>query len=224
MKVYWLKCSAVYHGRGDTFLPVADRVIIVKQDGSVMIHSDTGIKPLNYMTGTSMKNNGMLKEEHEDGTETWVFDSNKESLKIHVQHNYGSMSPILELEEPGLQRDGTENQLQEYLADNLSALFPHLTFAQREYQTGAGPVDLLAENSSRNHVYIEVKRVATSAAVHQMKRYLEDNEATGFLVALDVRPSARATALKKKISWVQLDWSDRNNARITDQQHYERLG
>ena len=46
------RCEARYTGRLDTFLPEALRLVMIKSDGSVMIHADDtgGYKPQNWMT------------------------------------------------------------------------------------------------------------------------------------------------------------------------------
>lgn len=189
---------------------------MVKDDGSVSIHNNEGIKPLNYMGPKSVH----TVSTDDDGVEIWSFDSSKESLSIHIERIYGSLHPEVPLGDPGLQRDGTESQLQEWLSHNLHVLVPGLTFTAREQSTEAGPVDIMATwGPAQQQVVIEVKRVATRAAVYQVHRYLEtfNSDAHAMIIALDVRPGARALAAKKGFSWLQLDWTDRDNAIIEDQ-------
>ena len=51
MRLIVARCEARYTGRLDTFLPEALRLVMIKSDGSVMIHADTGgYKPQNWMT------------------------------------------------------------------------------------------------------------------------------------------------------------------------------
>ena len=48
MRLIVARCSAIYSGRLDTVLPEALRLIMVKADGSVLLHADSGgYKPLN---------------------------------------------------------------------------------------------------------------------------------------------------------------------------------
>ncbi|MFM8350471.1 MAG: endonuclease, partial [Actinomycetales bacterium] len=48
MRVVIARCTVVYAGRLDAYLPEAVRVIMVKADGSVLVHADGGsYKPLN---------------------------------------------------------------------------------------------------------------------------------------------------------------------------------
>jgi hypothetical protein len=48
MRLIVARCSAIYSGRLDTVLPEALRLIMVKADGSLLLHADAGgYKPLN---------------------------------------------------------------------------------------------------------------------------------------------------------------------------------
>ena len=51
MRLLIARCSVVYTGRLETRLAEATRLIMVKADGSVLVHSDGGsYKPLNWMS------------------------------------------------------------------------------------------------------------------------------------------------------------------------------
>lgn len=125
----------------------------------------------------------------------------------------------LDLEEVPLVRDGTEKQLQAWLALHPEIFGQGYSFIQREYPTGAGPVDLLVADETGQPVICEVKRVATSAGVHQLKRYVDAlNEEAGFegtkgiLVAVDIRPKAVLLAEKKGFRCVVVPQTWRNAA------------
>lgn len=168
MRIIVGSCTVEYRGRGETNLPPAKRMFIIKDDNSVLIHSDSGIKPLNYMPGS--KKNIILE------SSAGVFDimNKQESLHIDFIDIIYDKTIQLDNHEPGLSRKRTEKQLQEWLSKNLSSLDSNLIFVQREYETGAGPVDLLAYDATTlTPILIEVKRVAGKPAVYQLKRYVE---------------------------------------------------
>ena len=51
MRLVIATCSADYSGRLNAHLPLATRLLVVKADGSVLLHSDGGsYKPLNWMS------------------------------------------------------------------------------------------------------------------------------------------------------------------------------
>src|ERR1700760_2506046 len=51
MRLIVARCEVRYSGRLDAVLPEALRLIMIKADGSVLVHADAGgYKPLNWMT------------------------------------------------------------------------------------------------------------------------------------------------------------------------------
>ena len=51
MRLVIATCSVDYDGRLTAHLPLATRLLLVKADGSVLVHSDGGsYKPLNWMS------------------------------------------------------------------------------------------------------------------------------------------------------------------------------
>lgn len=213
MRIITASCSAVYTGRGNTTLPTRKRVILIKDDGSVLIHNETGTKPLNYMGAKTV----LTVKEDGEGKQVLMFDSRRENLTITL-HDISSDTTIpLSDDDPGLERDGTESQLQEWLAENMEVFGPDHELIQREHPTLHGPVDLMAKRGDCDYVVIEVKRVATPAAIHQINRYVEavreefpDATVEGVLAAIDIRPKAEELALKKSFKCVTIPatWRD----------------
>lgn len=214
MKLTVARCSVSYSGRGDTMLPEAVRVIIVKSDGAVSIHHDQGNKPLNYMG----KDNVFTEVEEEDAL-YWNFDTKiksertrvTENLQIRITEILSQVDLPVDVDNSVLERDGTEYQLQAWLAENPEALGEGFTFVQREYPTGAGPVDLLVQDANGTPVAVEVKRVAMLGAVDQATRYLSSlREVDGFedvqaiVAALDIRPNTQKLADKRGVRTVVL--------------------
>jgi len=182
-------------------------MIVLKADGSLAIHSDSGFKPLNYMrTGA-----GLVETVNDDGSIRWLAETSQERLVIDLSCVIADSSFELEAHDPGLIRDGTENHLQEWLADHPESLGQGWTLIEREARTSVGPVDLLCLSADGAMVAVEVKRTATSAAVDQVRRYVEaiseENpgvEVRGLVVAADVRPKACARAMKMGFTTVTL--------------------
>lgn len=199
----------------------AIRAIFVKKDGSVSIHKDEGTKPLNYMGKGSVHTVEEVNPSNhrELGILTWRFETRKESLEIQVFDILQDHDLMLSDVDEGLIRDGTEDDLQAWLSANITVINPAYEFIQREYPTGAGPVDLFARDlSTGKYVAIEVKRVAMLPAVGQVQRYVQalneqpeyEGNVEGILVALDVRPKTRVLAEKNSINWTEVSdvWED----------------
>lgn len=210
MRILNVLCSAIYAGRGNTTLNEAVRAIIVKGDGSVALHNDVSNKPLNYMGA----GNVFTETVNDDGSLTWVFDARKESLQINITKILSDVDIPLDAGEVTLERDGTENHLQQWLSEHMEVFGEGYTFGSREFPTGAGPVDLLIYDADGNPVAVEVKRVATPNAVYQVLRYMDalkesyDN-VQGLIVALDLRPAMLVLAEKRgiKVVTVPADWN-----------------
>jgi len=206
MRLVVARCSVTYRGRLDARLPSAVRLLMVKADGCVAIHSDGGAyKPLNWMNAPNHL---------EDEGERWVVTNPKgESLVIDIEevlsdtvHDLGA--------DPGLAKDGVEATLQALLAERPEAIEPGMAVLEREYATEIGPVDLLCRDRSGQVVAVEVKRKGEIDGVEQLTRYLDFlNRRTplapvrGILVATSVTPQARALAADRGIGWVEVDYA-----------------
>lgn len=221
MRIVIAKCSVDYTGRGDTRMETKTRAIMIKSDGAISIHHDKGNKPLNYMGNKNVFTESSKMVDGKD-IPVWNFEmGNKEVLTILMHEIYSDSKFLLPENDEGLIKDGTEYQLQDWLAEHPEELGDDYEIIGKEYQTGAGPVDLLVRHRESEQVYaVEVKRTAMLGAVGQVQRYVDAlnesgdlGEVLGLIVALDVRPKTVALAEKKGISLHTIDsnWKARKN-------------
>jgi RecB family endonuclease NucS len=198
------RCSVDYTGRLGTHLPEATRLILVKGDGSISIHSEFGYKPLNWMSPPC----SLLEE---PGRWT-VTNKAGEQLLITLEDVVSDSSYELG-KDPGLVKDGVEKHLQELLADRCEVLGTGWTLVQREYFTDIGPVDLLCKDEAGAHVLVEIKRHAEIDGVEQLTRYLQRVSTTlgdvkGVLAAQSFKPQAKVLAADRGIVCIQLDYDE----------------
>lgn len=211
MRIIIAECVARYSGRGDTYLPSGVRTILVKDDGCLSIHGDTGNKPLNYMPSKA-KIEFIRSVNPLSGLEllTIVSETSTELLTITCTNVIDDREVGLVSPEPGLLRDNTEPHLQEWLVNNLELIDSSLIGPEREFETGCGPVDIIAWRD-KTLVAIEVKRVATTPAIRQVLRYVESlregghDSVEGLVIAVKVMPKARKLAEQKGVSFVALN-------------------
>ena len=232
MRLVIARCSVDYVGRLTAHLPQALRLLIVKADGSVLVHSDGGsYKPLNWMSPPCR-----LTEE----PGRWsVTNKAGETLAITISEVLSDTSVDLGVD-PGLVKDGVEAHLQELLAAQLDVLGDGWRLVRREYPTPIGPVDLMCRSEAGesvaveierrgeidgsgptgvtattggSHVAVEVKRVAGIDAVEQLTRYLELlnrdpllRPVHGVLAAQTFKLQARTLAEDRGIRCVTLDY------------------
>jgi hypothetical protein len=193
-----------YEGRLNAHLPRARRLVVVKADGTVLVHADTSGKPLNWMTTP----NHLIEEEGR-----WVITNGKKerlTLDLHEIH----FETEIELgDDPGLQKDAVEPELQRLLAEHPGTLEEGMTLIRREYPTPVGPVDLLCRDVEGVTVAVEVKRRGEIDGVEQLTRYLEFlNRDTalapvrGLFAAQIVKPQARTLAEDRGIGWREVDY------------------
>ena len=218
MRVVIAECQVNYTGRLDAHLPKANRLIMLKADGSVLIHADGGsYKPLNWMTPpclfTELQPND---EQAENGvTKVWRLEHKKthDALNIELFHITSDQSFDLGID-PGLVKDGVEAHLQELLAEQTELLGAGHTLVRREYPTAIGPVDILARSAAGQHVAVEIKRHGGIDGVEQLTRYLEllnrDPHLApvrGVFAAQEIKAQARVLAEDRGIECLVLDYT-----------------
>ena len=205
MRIVVADCTVNYAGRLAAHLPRATRLIIIKADGSLLIHAEAGAyKPLNWMNSP----NHLVEE---DGR--W-FITNGKSEQLTIDLHEIHMDTTVELgEDPGLQKDGVELELQRLLSEQPDVIEEGMTLIRREYPTPVGPVDLLCRDAAGETVAIEVKRRGEIDGVEQLTRYLEFlnrderlSPVRGFFVAQTVKPQARVLATDRGIDWTEVDY------------------
>ena len=217
MRVVIASCAVDYSGRLDAHLPRATRLIMVKADGSVLVHSDGGsYKPLNWMSPPArLAEVDPDEEDREIGViARWEVNATRtdDRLVIRLFDIVSDTSADLGVD-PGLTKDGVEAHLQELLAERVEVLGPGWRLVRREYPTPLGPVDLLVRDESGAAVAVEVKRVGGIDGVEQLTRYVDmlDRDplltpVRGLFAAQQIRPQARVLAEDRGIRCVVLDY------------------
>lgn len=210
MRIVVATCQVDYAGRLTAHLPMATRVLMLKADGSVLIHSDGGsYKPLNWMSPPCTLRESVA----DDGRAEWTVTSRTDdTLRILIDAIHHDSSHELGVD-PGLQKDGVEKHLQELLADHPDTLAPGLKLVRREYPTAIGPVDLMCQDADGRAVAVEVKRRGEISGVEQLTRYLEllNRDARlapvrGIFAAQEIKPQARVLAADRGIACTAVDY------------------
>lgn len=218
MRIVVARCSVVYRGRLDATLAAARRVLMVKADGSVLVHSDGGsYKPLNWMSPPCrLTISAPPADAPEGAVEHWTVTAAKSDDALEITL-FGIDSDVtVELGvDPGLVKDGVEAHLQRLLAEHPASVGAGLDLVRREHPTAIGPVDILFRDSAGGHVAVEVKRRGDIDGVEQLTRYLDllnrDPLLTpvrGVLAAQEIKLQARTLAADRGIGCVVVDYTD----------------
>ena len=214
VRIVVARCQVDYAGRLTAHLPLATRVLMLKSDGSVLIHSDGGsYKPLNWMSPPCTLRQGLA----EDGRPEWVVTATKtdDTLRILIDEVIHDTLHDLGID-PGLQKDGVEKHLQELLAEHPATLAGGLTLVRREFPTAIGPVDLMCRDADGLSVAVEIKRRGDIDGVEQLTRYLEllnrdplltgRGVVRGIYAAQEIKPQARVLATDRGIVCALVDY------------------
>jgi hypothetical protein len=206
------RCSVVYRGRLDAHLPSADRLLMVKADGSISIHSDDrAYKPLNWMNPPCT----ITEEATSETSARWEVRTPKgEYLEIDLEEIHSDSQVNLGVE-PGLQKDGVEAHLQALLAERTETIGVGFSLVRREYPTDIGPVDLLCRDADGAAIAVEVKRRGEIDGVEQLTRYLEFLNkdprlapVRGVFVAEQIKPQAKVLAADRGIDCVEVSYDE----------------
>jgi RecB family endonuclease NucS len=213
------RCSVEYAGRLSAHLPLATRLLLLKADGSVLVHSDSlSYKPLNWMSPPCILTVIEPEQEQADAgvIEIWKVAQAKTAdllvISLHeILHDSEHELGI----DPGLQKDGVEAHLQKLLAENIELLGDGHRLVRREYMTAIGPVDILARDAEGAAVAVEIKRRGDIDGVEQLTRYLELMNrdphlapVSGVFAAQEIKPQARTLAHDRGIRCLLLDYDE----------------
>jgi RecB family endonuclease NucS len=207
MRLIVARCEVRYTGRLTAVLPEALRLLMIKSDGSVMVHADTGgYKPQNWMTPPTV-----IEEDGDRIVVRKMAGKTEDRLEIRVAEVLSDVTHDMG-EAADLEKDGVERHLQEALADAPGFCGEGFRLVRREWPTDIGPVDLMCRDEDDDWIAVEIKRVATIDAVEQLTRYLDFirrdpamGECRGVLAAQQIKPQARTLAESRGLDCVEID-------------------
>ena len=207
MRIVVAACTVDYEGRLNAHLPEAIRLVMVKADGCVAVHADGGAyKPLNWM-------NAPNHLDESDGQ--WLVTNVKgEKLTIRFTEIHFETEIIMG-DDPGLDKDGVEADLQRLLAERVEVLGEGMELIRREYPTPIGPVDLLCRDATGTTIAVEIKRRGEIDGVEQLTRYVDflgrDERlapVAGLFVAQLIKPQARVLAEDRGLRCLEVDYDE----------------
>ena len=208
MRLLVARCEVTYTGRLSTVLPAAVRLLVLKSDGSMMVHADSGgYKPQNWMTAPTV-----IEIDGDPPTRIEVRKlRGEERIEIAIEEVLLDMTHEMG-EAAALEKDGVERDLQELLAAAPQWCGEGFRLVRREWPTDIGPVDLMCRDGKDAWVAVEIKRVGTIEAVEQLTRYLGFIRADpakagcrGILAAQKFKPQAVTLAESRGIRCAEVD-------------------
>ncbi|KFI69560.1 endonuclease NucS [Bifidobacterium magnum] len=223
MRIIVADCSAEYSGRLQASLPLAKRVLLIKADNSLLIFSELGsYKPLNWMVSPCTISDITPEDGENEKVIRVSATKSTDILEVSLRHIYSDETYDLG-EDPGLHKEGVEDHLQRYLAEQIERIGKGATLVRREYPTPVGPVDIMAIDGEGQHVAIEIKRHGGIDGVEQLTRYVKLLNkdpllapVRGMFAAQTITPQARTLATERGFSCLLLDYDEMRGAETDD--------
>lgn len=203
------KCKIVYSGRAEASLPKGDRLVGIKQDGTIFVHQPEGGNPINYMkAGGSIE---LLKQDY--GLLFKAYNpSTKEYLELEISRVYDFMSRKLEDGQKQLLA-GTEADMSDMIKDNPKLINDDFKPLSREEHTKFGFIDVFGHDNKGRLVIIECKRYTAGLdAVQQLRRYVEKikelkgvKDVVGIIASPKISPNAEDMLKKWGFEWRRVE-------------------
>jgi len=201
-------CRVDYEGRASSTLEWGERIAIVKEDGSVLVHRPTGYEPVNWQPPKCM-----MSLKLDDGA--LVVNASRPQPKETVSIEFKAITLVAagKLADSGeFALHVTEEQMKQAILTAPDLVEAGLKPLQQEKSLGeAGFTDIFAEDKLGNLVVVEIKRVpASKDAVMQLQRYLDtlrkriNRPIRGLVVAPELRKNAQPSLNTLKLEFVRL--------------------
>lgn len=203
------RCTVEYDGRASSTLGPGDRHVMLKPDGSILVHTDEGQQPVNWQPPGCTQD-----AELADGDLRIQSRRSTPDERLDVRFEQVTQVSVFAVDDASeLAITGTEEDLRERILDDPDLLESGFTPLATERQTTAGAVDIYGEDHSGRTVAVELKRKRVGPdAVGQLRRYVDalerdlhdDAELRGMLVAPSVTDRARELLERNGLEFVSL--------------------
>lgn len=163
-------CTVDYEGRSSSKLSWGERLVLVKRDGSLLIHRPTGLEPVNWQPP------GAIFDVKVKGGRL-IVTGNRISPRerVVIEADRISMVASLEMGDPGeFSMTMTEEELREAVLENPSLVEEGFKPISSELEEPTGFMDVVGRDRHGRMAVVELKRaVASREAAHQLLRYVE---------------------------------------------------
>ncbi len=163
------RCRVIYHGRASSIGDPAVRLIIIKPDGSLIIHEGTGREPVNWQPPGSVCTASI---DDSSIALRCVRKKYGEEVKIYIEDL--QILAYAKLDNKGIKIFGREKDLRDLVASNPSYIAKDASLIGVEWSTPYGTIDIVLKDSHNNIYIVEIKNEkADVSAIMQLKRYVE---------------------------------------------------
>lgn len=203
------RCTVEYEGRAASSLGPGDRLVILKPDGTALVHTAEQRTPVNWQPPgcehRASVREGRLRIRS-------ARTSPEERLDVHFERVH-QLSALAMDSVTGFSLDGSEEDLRQRILDDPTLIDPAFEPLATERETAAGAVDVFGRDDDQRSVIVELKRRRVGpSAVGQLKRYVDavarevgdGSEVRGILVAPSVTERASDLLDEEGLEFVAL--------------------
>jgi RecB family endonuclease NucS len=203
------KCMVNYHGRAKSILDWGERIIMIKQDGNILVHQPIMREPINWQPSGSrsyfnIENRQLiLRSNHNHPPEKMkiIF----KNIKLIIATSLYDKSNLI--------ITGMETDIVNDIINNPDIIEKGLRINKREKHVKSGLIDLFGHDKNHKPVVIEVKRsIATISSVHQLRMYVKDikknikkAEVRGILCAPHIPDMVKNLLADNDLEWKEVE-------------------
>lgn len=164
-------CMVDYRGRARSILDWGERIVMIKQDGNVLVHQPEMREPVNWQpSGTTTE----FKEENNSLVIRSRHSHPPEKMKITFRNLKMIIATSLR-DNADLVIAGMEIDVVNQIISEPDIIEEGLRISKREKHVKSGMIDLFGYDKNHTPTIIEVKRsIANISAVHQLRMYVTD--------------------------------------------------
>ena len=204
------RCTVEYDGRASSHLGPGDRLVVLKPDGTALVHTEEGHQPVNWQPPGATLATALRDDELLVRSERTTPD---ETLVVAFEHvTQASAFDVTDANELSLA--GTEEDLRQRILDDPALVEHGFRPLATERETPAGAVDIYGTDADGTTTVVELKRRRVGPdAVGQLSRYVDALErdlhaaadVRGILVAPSVTERARSLLAENGLEFVSLE-------------------
>lgn len=206
------ECTISYQGRARSMLNRGERLLLLKPDGTFLVHTATKAKPVNWQPPGATFHAGI----EDDALLLTAYRPKPEEIVKVTFHEVKLLLAVPIRDNEDLALVGSEADLQELLFARPELVEAGFVPRRRERDSARGFYDLDGDDAAGHRLLIEVKRgTAGVKEAQQLWRYVEDlrkqnpeGGMRGMLIAPRVADKARALLRDHDLEWKELDWDD----------------
>lgn len=203
------ECVVDYEGRTNSFLPAGERLVVLKPDGTLLVHRSRKRTPVNWQPP------GCIHQARVEDGDLHIQSTRRDPEEVvDIEFRSIHQVSVMDLRDgKQLELVGTEEDPRQRILADPSVIEEGFMPQDTERWNIAGPADIYGEEGNGRPVIVELKRRRVGPdAVSQLKRYVDEfvretdlERVRGILVAESLTDNAREIAKREGLEFIPLE-------------------